>query len=207
MPEIWKHKIARIAGYYEALAERYGHDSRACDYGHPESQWVRFSILSQVMPLQGKRVLDVGCGFGDFADALIDRYGDLVYEGIDIAPRMVEEARRLHPNLSFRVLDLLNEDPGGPYDLITASGIFYLLGEDAESHMQRLILRMFELSSCGVAFNSLSAWASRKEPAEFYADPLGTVKFCRTVSPWVVLRHDYMEHDFTIYMYREPCHV
>ncbi|CDN13322.1 hypothetical protein RintRC_4207 [Richelia intracellularis] len=54
-----------------------------------------------------------------------------------------------------------------------------------------------------MAFNSLSSWGTQKESGEFYADPLATVKFCRTLTPWVILRHDYMQHDFTIYMYRE----
>ena len=206
MSESWTKQIARIARFYESLVDRYGHDPRACDYGRAESQRIKFEVLADVMPLQGKRVLDVGCGFADFADHLFTCYGELIYEGVDITLRMIEEARRLHPTLSLRVLDILKQDPGEPYDLVTANGIFYLLGEDAELRMQQLIVRMYELSSSAVAFNSLSAWADQKEPGEFYADPLATVEFCRTLTPWVVLRHDYMPHDFTIYMYREAHH-
>lgn len=206
MPELWTEQIARVARLYKSLVDRYGHDPRACDYGRPESQRIKFEVLAQTMPLQGKRVLDVGCGFADFADYLFAYYGELTYEGIDITPRMIEEARRLHPALSLRVLDILEQDPGGPYDLVTANGIFYLLGKGAESYMRQLIVRMYEFSSSAVAFNSLSIWADHKESGESYADPLATVEFCRTLTPWVVLRHDYMPHDFTIYMYREARH-
>ncbi len=203
MPESWGDQVAHIARLYENLIERYGHDPRACDYGRAESQQVKFAVLAQVMSLQGKRVLDVGCGFADFADYLSAYKGELTYEGIDITPRMIKEANELRPHLSLRVLDILIEDPVGPYDLVTANGIFYLLGENAYLRMQQLISRMYELSSTAVAFNSLSAWAPHKDPGEFYADPLATVEFCRSLTPWVIMRHDYMPHDFTIYMYRE----
>ncbi|GBO51706.1 hypothetical protein APA_947 [Pseudanabaena sp. lw0831] len=101
-------------------------------------------------------------------------------------------------------MDILTESPDGSYDLVTANGIFYLLNQDAELYMQRLIARMYELSSKAVAFNSLSLWDKNQEDGEFYADPLKTVQFCRTLTPWGVLRHDYLLHDFTIYMYKEP---
>jgi SAM-dependent methyltransferase len=199
----WSDRRERIAAFYGGLIERHIEGPRASDYQSRETQQARFEILVQAMPLRGRRVLDVGCGFADFADYLLAHHGPLTYEGVDITPRMIEEARRLHPALSLRVLDILQEDPGGPYDVVTANGIFYLLGEDPEPDMRRLIRRMFQLSSNAVAFTSLSAWASRKEPGEFHADPLATVAFCRTLTPWVVLRHDYMPHDFTIYMYRD----
>jgi SAM-dependent methyltransferase len=200
--ESWSERRERIAAFYGDLLERHAEGPQACDYRCRETQQARFEILCQVMPLRGRRVLDVGCGFADFADYLMARHGPLTYEGVDVTPRMVELARRRHPALSLRVLDILHEDPGGPYDLVTANGIFYLLGEDPEPHMQRLIARMYQLTSNAVAFTSLSAWASRKDPGEFYADPLATVEFCRTVTPWVVLRHDYLPQDFTIYLHR-----
>ena len=154
--------------------------------------------------LRGRRVLDVGCGFADFADYLAERHPGVVYEGVDITPRMIEEARRLHPGLSLRVLDILDEDPGGPYDLVTANGIFYLIADEAEARMRRLIARMYALTRGAVAFNTHSGWAPYREADEFYPDPLDTVAFCRTLTPWVALRHDYMGHDFTAYLYREP---
>jgi SAM-dependent methyltransferase len=202
MSEAWSATTARIAGYYRELIERYQHDPRACDYGHPASQRVKFGVLAGVMPLAGKRILDVGCGFADFVPYLAAECGEVDYCGVDITAEMIDTARRLHPGLSLRCLDVLRENPGGPFDLVTANGIFYLLGAEAPVLMRRLITRMFELSRDAVAFNSLSAWAPDPAPGEFYADPLETVAFCRTLTPWVALRHDYHPRDFTIYMYR-----
>jgi hypothetical protein len=55
-----------------------------------------------------------------------------------------------------------------------------------------------------LAFNSLSNWANDQEANEFYADPVQVLNFCRELTPWVVLRHDYHPRDFTVYMYKTP---
>ncbi len=92
----------------------------------------------------------------------------------------------------------------GTFDVVTANGIFYLLGEQAWPMMQQIIERLYELATSAVAFNSLSAWANKEEQeaGEYYADPIKVVDFCRRLTPWVVLRHDYHPRDFTIYMYK-----
>jgi SAM-dependent methyltransferase len=193
----------RIADYYNRLVDCYGHDSKACDYGRPQSQTIKFKVLSEVAQLGGKTVLDVGCGLGDYADYLQERFTCPIYTGIDIAPRMLEEVRLHRPTLDVRLMNILDDRMNATFDVVSANGIFYLLGEAAENQMKAIIQRMYSLAKHAVALNSLSAWASVKEPGEFYADPLETVRFCRTLSPWVVLRHDYLPHDFTIYMYRD----
>lgn len=52
-------------------------------------------------PLEGKRVLDVGCGYGD----LLGLLPPCSYLGIDVNPLAVEQARRLWPDHTFRVSD------------------------------------------------------------------------------------------------------
>ena len=195
-------RFARIGDYYDRLVARYGHDPRACDYGRKESQDAKFRVLAEVMPLDAKSVLDVGCGFADFADFLGARYRDVRYTGVDVSRAMLDEAARLHPDKDIRRLNILDESPGR-FDLVTANGIFYLLGDGAAGLMRGLIVAMFETAVEGVAFNSLSAWAVDKEDGEFHADPLDTLAFCRTLTPRVVLRHDYHPRDFTVYLYKD----
>src|ERR1700736_71161 len=89
--------FSKIGDYYDQLVDRYGHDYRACDYGRPESQILKFVILSQVRAFDNKSVLDVGCGFADFSRFLAERYRNVRYTGIDLSPKMVAAARRLHP--------------------------------------------------------------------------------------------------------------
>ena len=69
--------------------------------------------------------------------------------------------------------------------------------------MQRLIAKMFSLCSDAAVFNSLSAWAPDRESGEFYADPAATLDYCRTLTPWVALRHDYHPRDFTVFLFKK----
>lgn len=193
----------RIGQFYNRRVEQYGHDPRACDYGRPESQFKKFAILADVLPLANKTLLDVGCGFADYAPYVNARFGSVSYTGIDLSPQMIATAKQLQPDLDLRVRNILDQAGQAQFDVVTTNGIFYLLGDSAPDLMQQMIQRMFSLAREAVAFNSLSAWAPRQDAGEFYADPLETLKFCRTVSPRVVLRHDYLPHDFTIYLYRD----
>lgn len=202
MAEPTVDRFTRIADYYGALISKYGHDPRACDYGRAESQQIKFRVLSEVMPLSNSSLLDVGCGFADFAGYLNSRFDRLQYSGIDLCGDMVNEAKRIHPDLDIRVANIADVTLERNYDVVMANGIFYLLGEQPVPVMQDMIERMFSMASKAVAFNSLSTWARDQEGGEFYADPLQTVEFCRRLTPWVVLRHDYHPRDFTVYLYK-----
>ena len=202
MPDQTVDPFGRIAGYYENLVRKYGHDPRACDYGRAESQFIKFQVLSEVIPLANCSLLDAGCGFTDFATFLRSRFSGLKYWGIDLCPAMVNEARRNQPDLEVRVANISDAAFDRTFDVVTANGIFYLLGDQAWTRMQQIIRRMYGLATAAVAFNSLSTWAEDQEAGEFHADPLQTVDFCRGLTRRVVLRHDYHPRDFTIYLYK-----
>jgi SAM-dependent methyltransferase len=195
------HLFRKIGSYYDGLVQRHGYSPYACDYGRIETQALKFEVLSQVADLRGKRILDVGCGFADFADFLDSKFEDITYTGVDISEAMVTTAKMRNPALDIRRLNILEEYPGS-FDFVTANGIFYLLGSDAWPLMQQLVARMFECATEAICFNSLSRWETRIEEGEFHADPAQTIAFCRTLTPWVSLRHDYHPRDFTVYMYR-----
>jgi len=194
--------FGRISGYYDGLVNLHGHSHRACDYGHALSQQIKFRVLSEVADMSGNTVLDVGCGMADYSVYLAERFNGVKYSGIDISAKMVEHAKNVHPHANVRLGNVM-EDDFEQFDVVTANGIFYLLGSRAPLLMKELVARMYTLSTRAVAFNTLSAWTQDQEEGEFYADPLETVEFCRQITPWVVLRHDYHSRDFTIYMYKE----
>jgi SAM-dependent methyltransferase len=194
-------QFARIAAYFDDLVAKYGRNHRACDYGSPQSQRTRFDVLSTICPLDNKSVLDVGCGFADLATYLHERYRGVSYRGIDVSPEMIRMAHALHPNVAVKSANILTTDVGN-YDVVIANGIFYLLGPDAWSVMQKLIARMFEIATEAVAFSSLSSLASNQVPGEFHADPSKVLAYCQTLTPRVALRHDYYDHDFMVFMYK-----
>lgn len=201
---IWREDDERSIRYYTALIERYGVDVRAVDWGSRESQVIRFSVLAQVGQLNGASVLDVGCGMGDLFGWLKRVGMELKYTGIDITPKMIEIAQQRFPEAQFELKNPLDveDSEAERYDFVLQSGILTHRQDSPFLFLKVMVEKMFLLCSRAVAFNSLSSWASDKERGEFYADPLETVAFCRTLTPWVVLRHDYHPRDFTIYMYK-----
>jgi hypothetical protein len=154
--------------------------------GGSRSQWRRFEVLASLLPHVGQ-VLDVGCGFGDFTPHVPPER----YQGIDVVPESIIEARRRHPEHRFEQADVRRM--GGAADYVIASGVFGL-GWDDETFEACWMM-------CGraFAFNALSLWAG---DGGARVDPLEVVAKARLHTQKVRLYHDYLPHDFTIAMYR-----
>lgn len=195
-------EVAHVAAHYDRLVERYGGSHHALDYGSRKSQRIRFDVLASGLALADKRVLDVGCGMADFKSYLDERGIACTYAGVDASARMVAEARKRHEKVALTVGDILAPGIGTPCDVALANGIFYLLGERADVLQREIIEHMWELAEDAVAFTSLSSWAPEQSEGEYLADPIALLRFCRTLTPWVRLRHDYLPHDFTIFLYK-----
>lgn len=81
------------------------------------------AALDRLGPLEGKRVLDLGCGFGDTTQELARRAGPSGEAvGVDAARRFIEraaaEAREASvTNARFEVRDVETDALGGPYDV------------------------------------------------------------------------------------------
>ena len=83
--------------YFEELWRRLPADVRPSDF-ELRSRY----LLSAVV--RGERVLDVGCGAGEFS-AELARAGARVV-GVDVAPTALERAQTKHPDLDFRLVEL-----------------------------------------------------------------------------------------------------
>lgn len=168
------------------------------------AQRMRFEAFVVHHNLAGKTVLDVGCGVGDFWAHLRQRGISCKYVGTDISSVMVDRSRERFPGVEFLHQDILEWDPGLRFDYVVAFGIHNVKFEGADLLLESITRRQFELCEIAAHTSILTdrypgfgpqAQAWRAEQALTLA--LG-------ISPYTVLRHDYLPNDFSLTLYRKP---
>ena len=110
-------------------------------FSHPLNlDWLRQHLKPDA------RILDYGCGYGRVAAMLYEQgYREVV--GVDAAGGMIEKARRLHPQLSFRQITPPNVPfPDGFFDAVVLFTVLTCIpGDDDQkavvSEIQRLTRR------------------------------------------------------------------
>lgn len=195
----------RVLNHFSTLVERHGDDVLSLDWGSRSGQHTRFEVLCGGTALEGKRVLDVGCGLGDMALWLEEQGIAVDYTGIDITPAMIDRVRARLPGKRFLECDLLEDGAleGERFDVVLSSGIFYLCTEGRFDFMTRMVTAMFDRADEMVAFNCLSAWGDRQDEGEFYVEPDELLRTCRPISRKIALRHDYHPADVSVFLYKE----
>lgn len=83
---------------------------RGAELGHPSYVWRfgqqrRLGLIDRYAPLEGKKILDVGCGLGTYVERFRER-SDQTY-GVDIEVERVTEGGRRLPNLLAAVAEAL----------------------------------------------------------------------------------------------------
>ncbi len=83
-------------------------------------------LLNSKFPLKGKSVLDVGTGTGSWITALKE-YGLSTAAGADMSPKMIEQARKKHPDIQFYLQHGANLDnfADNSFDIVTATFVLH----------------------------------------------------------------------------------
>jgi len=192
--------------YYEDKLKKYIRHHEISGYGSEESQNIRFKVVTEIGNLTNKSICDVGCGIGKLVDYLEQKKIKVKYTGYDISEKIIEKARELHPNHHFEVRNILENMPKQKFDYVFAIGLNFKI-KDNVAFMKELITRMFRIAEKGVAVSVLSCHVDPEyiNENDYYHDPKLLLDWClRKISRRCVLRHDYLPHDFTLYIYKKP---
>jgi SAM-dependent methyltransferase len=201
---------AYVARYTDRL-ERFGKSPEALGWGSAGREHVRFAVLADALRTVGARsVLDVGCGFADFHEYLVASGLTVSYRGIDIVPRLLEEARRRRPGLDLAEADIAAYPvtPENRFDAVVASGVFNarLAGEDNLAHIERSVTRMFELAERVVCVDFMTTHVDFQRPEAWHTDPRWAIDLARRLSRRWSLRNDYMPFEFALTIHRDDGH-
>jgi ubiquinone/menaquinone biosynthesis C-methylase UbiE len=177
----------QIAESFNARAERYVTDDWHRRYAEQ---------LVDVTPLgEGDRVLDAGTGTGFAARAIARRVGPTGRVlGVDISPRMLDQARKVIADARLTNVDFLEADVSDLRDLATASfdavvccaGLLYMPVAKVLREWRRLLVADGVISFSTMRAGSPLAGAIFRECAKRFglevkdrSEPLGTEERCR----------------------------
>jgi SAM-dependent methyltransferase len=194
---------SRIFHYHRSMIAGHGADSSfALGWRNKHDQQVRFETLANIADLNGKTVMDAGCGYADLYLFLKERYPQMThYYGIEQITELANEAilRYGHlPDTTFIPHNFLHTDMPA-CDYILASGSLNY-GSSINGFIYIAIEKLYNQCSRGLGFNLLSHIPLDGTLVAY--DPDEILAFCKTLSPNVALKADYDEVDFTIFIYR-----
>jgi tRNA (cmo5U34)-methyltransferase len=101
----------------------------------PAYDELQAALAEATRGVAARRVLDLGSGTGVTARYVLDVHPDAELVGIDSSEAMLEHARALVPEAQFRVADLVDPLPPGPFDVVTSAFAVHHLQPPAKADL------------------------------------------------------------------------
>jgi SAM-dependent methyltransferase len=204
LDQISKNVVSRYSDRYKQL----GYNIRTLGWGTVDQQNYRFEkTLSLGIDFSEKTILDIGCGFGDYASFLSQNIvHHKSYYGIDINPDLIGEAKTRFDSqpfvnkIRFSVLDILTSQPPRQFlgDIGVMLGLLNLnlAGQmDNYEYTKRMIGNALPLVREALIVDFLSSHRDESYPKEdfvFYHDPSTILNMVLNFSSNFSLHHDYL---------------
>ncbi len=187
-----------LAPYLDAAAE-YGEASAALLWASPKTQRARFEAIRHAIDLEGKSILDAGCGRGDLLDHLL-RQGvkPSEYLGIEAVEPLASAAEtRGLPACRIVRADFVRD----PRALFTGSEIVIFSGslntlDDSEFYAT--LRHAFHAAGEALVFNFLSSDRLAGKAYLFWRDPSDVAEFLNSLGGTVRHSNEYMVGDCTL---------
>ena len=161
-----------------------------------------FDLLLDILDMEEARILELACGPGNVTKYLLSQKSKLDIYGIDVAPQMIELARKNNPNAKYDVMDCRHVSHiTERFDvIICAFGLPYISQEDAVQL----------ISDCKVIINKkgliyLSTMEGKPEDSEYVESAAHKQKTFVNYYEATLLKKTLIENDFElIHEIRKP---
>ena len=163
-------KRKAIHQYYAPRMREDAADHEILGWESRKDHLERFEVIAELLPLEGSRILDVGCGLGNLLEFMKEQ--SIVparYVGVDLLDCMVKAAGERHPEGDFRCLDLFEDTDFASqnrrqFDVIVASGIFNLYLGNNREFMIKALCAFADLEPAYIIFNFLDSSLASEGP-------------------------------------------
>lgn len=199
--------LALLKKFHNERFKKLGVDVKAVGWGSRSDQRLRFEVLCRQLNICGKRILDIGCGLGDFIPWAEQKFGsDFDYLGIDISESMISAASRHFgsPRRQFYEGTIATNNLSGEFDISILSGTFTFKTSNNLLVMQKTLSTAWDKSKEAVCANFMSSYADNFLEKNHHFKPEEVLAFAKSLSKYVVLYHDYDLWEFTIQIFRKP---
>lgn len=189
---------------YENRLREYGYSEEALGWGRKGRQQLRFSVLASQWNLEGKTILDLGAGFGDFY-AFARRFHIQGYRGIDITPGLVDIGMQLYgrdPNFELICGSVTDEANLYECDIAIISGLFnFRLNNGKNREFIEEVLRLaFKKARIGVACNFVTDHVDFRDSLIHYQSPTEILDFALSLTRNITFVQNYMPFEFSIFL-------
>ncbi|MCX8030193.1 MAG: class I SAM-dependent methyltransferase [Thermodesulfovibrionales bacterium] len=168
-------------------------------------QYLHYRSLLDIGDIKRSKILDFGCGKGDFYEFLREKGIIVDYTGYDINEKLIRLAQEKYPDCKFQVFDIDKEELTEDFDYIFLCGVFNLKVQGLAETIKDVLIKLFKHCKIALAYNGLSAHNPKKDFELYYSYPEDLFSFIvKNLTPYVSVRHDRIKYDFTIFVYKEP---
>jgi len=204
--------VETVEKYYDEHGDTHLGLGFQTEEGFEARYRVYLEVIRGLATREECSLLDVGCGTARLLD-LIKSLGrdEISYRGVDLSPKLLEAARKKHPEADFIL--------GDPFDLAEIWSVrpdYVIFGqiftcrlhmsvEEMTDYMLRLLRLAFRNCRRGIAFNVMS------HHVDWQRDDLFHVPFDRmadllqhNLSRHYLFRADYGLYEYTVYVYHSP---
>jgi SAM-dependent methyltransferase len=192
----------QLLSFYNFHLKKFGDRPEALRWT-PQGQLRRYHTFLDIAPdLSNATVLDYGCGTGDLYKFLRRQGIQVRYTGVDINENFIKLAQSKYPECTFKVMNIDDDELEGFYDYIFICGVFNLRVPGVQDDLKNALVALFAHCNKGLALNALSSHTPVKDLELNYTSPEEMVRYSiENLSPYVVLRHDRIPNDFTLFVY------
>lgn len=167
-------------------------------------QILHYHAMLDIGNINGSKILDFGCGKGDFYQFLKDKGIQVEYYGCDINEKLIALAKQKFPEADFRIFDIDKDVLDEHFDYIFLCGVFNLNIQGLDEIIKGALIKLFRHCRIALAFNALSSHNPKKDFELHYTSPEEIFNFAlKNLSPYVSLRHDRIAYDFTMFIYKD----
>lgn len=191
---------------YDHAVDAFGVTSKAVMWDDPQTQYFRFAELIRCVDLNDdkKKLLDVGCGNGEFFKFLNLMGYRGTYTGYDINKKLLAQAEKRFASINVKNVNILSNEPSDKeFDYVTLSGVFNMNTGQTPAYVYEFLTRMFSMCNIAIAFNLISTHVTFRDERMFYLDPAETLAFCiANLSKRTSLYHGNLPYNYTVIVYK-----